>query len=239
MSKKLGFVLIAGLLAFSSCNKDRDSEAVLVTVTETFDNGKNGWEAVFASYPKGGEENYELNSGITALPEPLDGSKKGFMMHGNNHSDALRMLLAKQVGGLVPGQLYELIVELRLASKYPENSVGAGGSPGAANHLIAYASSRGFEIEEEDGIEVMLLFNLLPDPDIEEGRSTADLGTVGIEGDDFVYTLIERKNDEAILCKADHNGKTWVITGTWSGFEGITTLYYDKIKLTFTPLSTD
>ncbi|MDX9882211.1 MAG: hypothetical protein RBS73_09100 [Prolixibacteraceae bacterium] len=229
----IGLSLIA-LFSTSACEKDEISDGT-VTVTETFETGANGWEAVFGSYPEGEEEFYELAAGVKALPVPLDQTKKSYMLSGNNHSDALRMFLAKQIGGFTPGAAYELDIKLKLASKYPQESSGIGGSPGGAVHLVAYASANGYEKKYTGSTEEPGYFEIEIKKDTfdNKAQSEAELGTVGIEGDEFEYELIERTNDESMICKADTQGKIWVVLGTWSGFEGITTLYYDEIELKF------
>jgi hypothetical protein len=36
--------------------------------------------------------------------------------------------------------------------------------------------------------------------------------------------------------RTDSNGRAWVFVGTDSGYEGVQTLYYTKIKLFFSPV---
>lgn len=225
-------------LFFVTACEENDGHG-LITVTETFESGTKGWEAVFGSYPEGDEEFYELASGIESLPSPLDQGKKSFMLSGNNHSDALRMFLVKQISGFTPGAAYESDITLKLASKYPQGSVGIGGSPGGAVHLVAYVSANGYEKKYTGNTEEPGYFDIVikKDGDDNKAQSEAELGTVGIDGDEFAYKLIERKNNEPLTCKADAQGSIWVIVGTWSGFEGITTLYYDEIKLKFRKIS--
>ena len=225
------------LLVTTACEKDESTDGTLI-ITETFESGANGWEALFGSYPEGQEEFYELDSGIKNLPEPLDETKKAFMLSGNNHSDALRMFFVKQISGFTPGATYQLALDLKLASKYPEQSAGIGGSPGGAVHVVAYASALGYEKKYTQGTEEPVYFDIEVKKDIidDKAQSEAELGTVGIDGEEFVYKLIDRKTSKPMLCKADDAGKIWVIIGTWSGFEGITTLYYDQVKLEFQKL---
>lgn len=225
---------LVAMILISSCEKD-DSGLENLTLTETFESGANGWEALFGSYPEGEEEFYGLDSDVKALPTPLDQSKKAFMLSGNNHSDALRMFMVKQIDGFIPGASYQLSVSLKLASMYPSSGIGIGGGPGSAVHIVAYASAGGFEKKYSDDSNSSGYFDIeiIKDTVDDKAQSTADLGTVGIEGEEYVYTMIERQNDEPLVCKADSNGKIWFIVGTWSGFEGITTLYYDEVKIEF------
>lgn len=238
--KKRKLLIVMSLVALfiaTACDKNDDNGDNL-TITETFESGANGWEALFGSYPEGEEEFYELDSGIEALPSPLSSSSKSFMLSGNNHSDALRMFMVKQIGGFTPGAAYELDINLSLASKYPKESVGIGGSPGSAVHIVAYASAKGYTKKYSDDTQSSGYFDIeiQKDTNDDKAQSEAELGTVGIDGEEFVYELIDRKNDEPLICKADGQGIIWIIIGTWSGFEGITTLYYDEVKIEFQKL---
>jgi hypothetical protein len=61
------------------------------------------------------------------------------------------------------------------------------------------------------------------------------IGHIGVSDTTTVYTLIRRNNfSDPIDVTTNEKGEFWVIIGTDSGFEGITTLYYNKITLTIT-----
>ena len=56
-----------------------------------------------------------------------------------------------------------------------------------------------------------------------------------IEGEDVKYQLIKRTNSQTpFSAKANDKGELWLIVGTDSGFEGLTTLYYTQIKASLT-----
>ncbi|MEO0332641.1 MAG: hypothetical protein AAF223_13330 [Bacteroidota bacterium] len=67
------------------------------------------------------------------------------------------------------------------------------------------------------------------------------LGTIGTEREDFEYELISRDNwgEEPIVVRTDDEGACWLIVGTDSGFEGTTTLYYNRISVFIAPFSSD
>ncbi len=63
------------------------------------------------------------------------------------------------------------------------------------------------------------------------GKNAVVLGTVGIEGNDYKYQIIKRTNQQApFSAKTNDKGELWLLVGTDSGFEGVTTLYYTQIK---------
>lgn len=241
MNRNFFFILmLAVVLPFTSCNDDETIESKTVVLETDFSkvataNPPGGWAALFAEYPDGANEFYELTSGLKNLPEPLDQTKKAFMLSGNNHSDALQMWLVKQLSGLAPESKYSIATEVELASKYPDGSVGIGGSPGNSVHLVSKFSTQGYTLEmgksKSDNVKLVLKkVEALPESVME-----LDLGDVSITSDQYVYKLITRyKSSDTNVAVTDKDGKLWAFVGTWSGFEGVTTLYYTRIKFTLT-----
>lgn len=241
-------LMLAVVLPFSSCNDDETDYPRTVVLETDFNKVANakitlgmdeglpatdGWMAIFAEYPDGENEFYELNSGVKNLPEPLDQTKKSFMLSGNNHSDALQMWLVKQLSGLAPESKYTIETEVELASKYPDGSVGIGGSPGNSVHLVSKFATKGYTLEKKSGNNVELI--LTKTESVPESVMNIDLGDVSIPSEEYVYQLITRKKtSETNVVMTDIDGKLWAVVGTWSGFEGISTLYYTRIKLTLT-----
>jgi hypothetical protein len=232
-------MMLAVVLPFTSCNDEETVDPQTVVVEADFNKSANsdgavdGWKAVFAEYPDGEQEFYELASGSKNLPEPLDQTKKAFMLSGNNHSDALQMWLVKQLIGLASNAKYTIETEVELASKYPDGSVGIGGSPGNAVHLVSHFSTGGYTLEKKQGSNIQ--FILSKTEEISDVVASIDLGDVSINSSEYTYQLITRKKSSSpAYVRTDSQGKLWAIVGTWSGFEGISTLYYTRIKITLT-----
>lgn len=235
----LVFMMLAVVLPFTSCKDEEtvDPQTVVIEadLSKNADSGGavDGWKAVFAEYPEGEEEFYELESGQKNLPEPLDKTKKAFMLSGNNHSDALQMWLVKQLSGLAASAKYTIETEVELASKYPDGSVGIGGSPGNAVHLVSHFSTGGYTLEKKQGSNIQLI--LSKTEEISDVVASIDLGDISINSSEYIYQLITRKKSSSPeYVRTDSQGKLWAIVGTWSGFEGISTLYYTRIKITLT-----
>lgn len=194
-----------------------------------FEDGPQGWQAGFSDYPVGEELFYELGSGHGPLPAPLDGSKSAFRIQGHNHSDDLYMFLKRELTGLQPGKSYQVLYKLEIASMYPEESVGIGGSPGASVYLKAGATAVEPQQVDAGGFYVM---NVDKGNQSMGGADLQVLGTIGIPGSQFVWTLIQRDNlASPTAATADANGSLWISAGTDSGFEGLTELYYDRILI--------
>jgi len=236
------FLMLAVVLPFTSCNDDETIVPKTVMFETDFNkvanaNPPDGWSAVFAEYPDGENEFYELNSGIKNLPEPLDQAKKAFMLSGNNHSDALQMWLVKQLSGLAPESKYSIETEVELASKYPDGSVGIGGSPGNSVYLVSKFATQGYTLEKgkTEGENIKLVLKKVEA--VHESVMEIDLGDVSINSDQYVYKLITRKkSSDTNVVITDKDGKLWTVVGTWSGFEGISSLYYTRIKFTLTKI---
>jgi hypothetical protein len=249
MKQNLIFTLLFSLvLSFYSCDKEDKPQTItfetdfnklqsnkLTLIASEAIPETDGWSAVFAEYPERDEAIYELSSGLKNLPEPLDQSSKGYMLSGHNRSDALQMFVKKQLTGLNPNTRYTIETEVELASKYPNGSVGIGGSPGNAVHLVSKFAMNGYTLVNDKESNIQLKANK------EEGNPDSvcelELGDVSTTSDEYVYKLVDRKkSSDSSVITSDKDGKLWTVVGTWSGFEGLTTLYYTRIKIILTEM---
>ncbi len=234
-------VFLLGTLFFATaCKEDEVRPEYDFSFEYDFETGMEGWAAVFADYPIGNEEAMNLSYKHTALPANLPQNRMALEISGANTSDDLVMMVKKKITGLKPNTVYDITFDMNLASQYPENSVGIGGSPGSSVVLKVGAVQ-----EEPKAIEGDLGYAAnVPNWDnrtpLVKGERTDDvvvIGNIGIEGDESVYEIINRNNREPDLSfskKTDSQGELWVMVGTDSGFEGPTTLYYDAIYVYFT-----
>lgn len=222
-------LLIIVLLGLS-CEADQ-GESYKVFFTFYYD--AEGWTGDFTDYPAGEEEFYELSATWAHLPSPLDTAKGAFRISGNNHSDDLFMYITHKVDGLMDSTNYQVTFDLELASNAPTHAAGIGGAPGEGVTLKvgavqAYPSKM---LAEND----FYVINLDKGNQASSGEDMIAVGHIGVSDTTTVYTIIKRNNLSApIDVTTDENGVFWVIVGTDSGFEGITTLYYNKITLRIT-----
>lgn len=144
------------------------------------------------------------------------------------------MFFKKQVDTLKPNQQYQVVFELNIASQYPTNSAGIGGSPGSSVFLKVGSTTQEPEtVLESDFWKI----NIDKGNQGTEGADMKNMGHIGIPGNIFQYQIIKRDNKEKpLLAKTDATGKLWLVIGTDSGFEGTTTLYYDRISVKLTPI---
>ena len=199
----------------------------------TFDHDADGWEVDFADLPADyDQEIYELAGGYRPLPEGLDGG--GIYVQGHNRSDDLFMYLKRQVGGLRPNTAYAVSVSLDLATNIPPGLVGIGGAPGESVFVKAGAAP----VEPAANVD-----------DSGHRRMNIDKGNQARGGADMVvlgniahpdasrdaYAIKTLTNvDAPLTAMTDGEGRLWLIVGTDSGFEGLTTLYYARISFTLT-----
>jgi hypothetical protein len=213
-----------------SCDQGEDVNGMKVFDSD-FQTTTDGWSAGFAEY--GAEQDttiFEFNSRLAALPAPLDTTKKAIRMQSHNRSDDVFMFLKKKVSGFDPSRTYKVTYEIDLGTNYFNGSVGIGGSPAEAVYLKAGASPNE---------PVVKLVNGFYEVTINKGQQATGgtempvLGNVSNGLDSTAYKLVQRANTDApVTVKPNAKGEIWLCFGTDSGFEGLTVLYYDRIKVT-------
>ncbi|WNJ16131.1 hypothetical protein [Pontibacter sp. G13] len=228
------------LLSVSGCNLFGDDEpeptptGPEVSLSYDFEASNEGWTGGFSDYPQGEEVAYELSFGHDFLPDEMGIEDRGMRISGSNRSDDLFMFFKRQVFELEPNTEYEVEFELQIASQYPANAPGIGGSPGSSVYLKAgVVTTEPKAIQGNLGYPAMVM-------NIDKGNQSIDgvdmqiLGDIGIPGDDYVYTLIDRTNlDQRFSFQTDDTGTAWLIIGTDSGYEGSTNIYYNQISVKF------
>lgn len=223
------YLLYFILFLLMACKDDEEAVAPS-SFRYDFEQGMEGWEAGFSDYPADWDpDRFGFRFEHTSLPAEVGESANSLEVSGNNPSDDLFMYIKKEIRGLRPDHEYQLRLQVELASQYPEESVGIGGSPGASVYLKAGGSTHEPQTVEEDG---MVSMNIDKGNQSQGGNDMVVIGNIGIPGEDFSYTLIQRDNmEQPVRVRTDASGNLWVIIGTDSGFEGTTTLYYNTVEV--------
>jgi hypothetical protein len=220
-------VSTACLVAFSGCKKDEDPENNLL-ISSDFVDSKDGWQAGFAEYDGDSEGIYELEEELAMLPEPLDQSKRAYKVSGMNRSDDLFMYLKRKVTGLEPNTRYKASFDVQLASSARSGGIGAGGAPGEGVGIgIGVTSIEPVATANDDNFYEMNIDKI--NQCCTDGEDMKVIGNVANGTDEYVYKLIDRNGEFA--GQTDAEGNLWLIIGTDSGFEGLTTLYYNNIEV--------
>ncbi len=197
----------------------------------TFDADDEGWTAGFADLPVDYEQSiYELDHGHRPLPDGLGGN--GYYLRGHNRSDDLFMYLKTQVGGLRGNATYLVEVSVDLATNVAAGSFGIGGSPGESVFVKAGAS----DVEPEAGPDSnqYLRMNIDKGNQSREGEAMLIVGNVAhpdVLGNEYRIKSMDNAG-LPLSVQTDSEGRMWLIVGTDSGFEGLTTLYLDRISYT-------
>lgn len=198
-----------------------------------FERDAEGWTTGFADLPAGYDTAlYELDAGHRELPQGLEGS--GVYLRGHNRSDDLFMFLTKRVTGMRPGTQYAVTFRIDLATNVPEGMMGIGGSPGESIYVKAGATAvEPRVIEDASG---HLRMSIDKGNQASEGRDAINLGNVAHpelgDGDGTEFKIKTLTNEgRPFEVTTDGNGDLWLIVGTDSGFEGLTTLYYGEISI--------
>lgn len=233
-SIKLLFCCVLAVLSFGCNDDDDDGTATPVeSFSYTFEESAEGWEGGVADYPADWDTSrLEFRFARTDLPASVNQDGMAMRISGRNISDDLFMFMKKQITGLEPNHTYSVTFQIKLASQYPEQSVGIGGSPGASVYLKAGGSATEPMPVEVDEAGNNIRMNIDKGGQSQGGEDMVVLGNVGIPGEDFRYQLIQRDNLQSpVQLTTDSSGSLWLIVGTDSGFEGTTTLYYNTIDV--------
>ncbi|GAA4404665.1 hypothetical protein GCM10023187_22300 [Nibrella viscosa] len=226
------FALIT--LAFSACQNDQPinpgTGANNVLVNSDFSTGTDGWTGDYTDYSVQQEGIMDFSFKHEPLPAPLNTAEKALKISGSNRSDDMFMFVKRKVTGLKANTDYRLKFDLEMASQYADNSVGIGGSPAKAVFLkVGASATEPVKVKKNDYYEL----SIDKGNQSSGGKDMIVIGHVGAGDDVTQYKLIQRTNQETpFTAKTNDKGELWVIVGTDSGFEGITTLYYNKIKVT-------
>ncbi len=237
MDEKLVIGVFVGILLFVMItNQDSYDEEYLFDYS--FEEGQEGWTMGFADLPKDHDaEIYEKETGYDALPSGLDGN--AIYLSGHNRSDDLFMFLTKLIEGLKPDTTYQVIFSVDIASNTPEGMMGIGGSPGESVYVKAGAVN--FEPDTTEDSGGWLRMNLDKGNQASEGMDMINLGNLAnpnidmntYTGEEYAVMTLDNQAQNFTVT-TDSDGMVWVIVGTDSGFEGLTTVYYDVVTINFT-----
>lgn len=204
----------------------------------TFDFNQNdgGFTPIFSDYPneQGVEEFYELRSGHEEVPIAEAG--KGLFLSGNNHSDDLFMGYYKDLSGLVPETEYQFTVRFQLATNVENDMIGIGGAPGESVFVKCGVASK----EPENSLDSLNHFC----PNIDKGSQSTSGSDMIVVGNlakeeinrpgEYEFNEIETK----VIARTDEAGTAYLVIGTDSGFEGVTSYYLDDISVSWADTAT-
>jgi hypothetical protein len=138
------------------------------------------------------------------------------------------MFLKKKLTGLQPNTDYTITFDVEVASNaYAGNT---SGSPGETVFLKVGAT----DIEPKSVIDKgKFVMNIDKGNQAESGIDMVTIGDIAVPGSG-VYVKINRTNastDRPLEVTSNNKGELWLIVGTDSGYQGVTTLYYTTISI--------
>jgi len=234
-------VIVATLvIGMMGCSMSGD-EGGIVVFSHTFDFSKEqgDWVVDFSDFPAGANDTtgYGLHFAYTNRPPNLGSNLKSMMISGTNHSDDLFMFMKRKVTGLSPNTDYTIVFDVELASNAPRGTAGMGGSPGESVFLKAGAMG----MEPRAVIDQnQYVLNVDKGNQASPGESSVILGDIAVATNSYEYALITRTNSgspAAFRARANSKGELWLLVGTDSGFEGMTTVYYTRVSVIFSTAS--
>jgi len=195
-----------------------------------FNDGLDGWSGGFADYPVGSQVGYFLEWGWRLLPKPFSGH--GFHLTGTNRSDDLFMFMKRRITGLMPDSEYHFKVEVTFATNAPKGCYGVGGKPGESVFLKA-----GISLEEPLPVprEGYWRMNIDKGNQHAGGKDALVIGNIANSSGQCSDTPYELKTVVGVpvprSVKTSDDGSVWLMIGTDSGYESMTSLYYVGVRL--------
>jgi hypothetical protein len=228
------FIWIAVFIGLTACSDalTQNDGFYILNYWVDFNDEDNGWTGDFADYPATEYDSaeYELKIEHTALPAYLVNNKKGLLISGNNYCDDLFMYIKKKIDGLQPSTEYTIVFSIEIASNAPTGSID-GGKPGEGVFLKAGAVST----EPKKVIEgEFYRMNIDKGNHGTQGEDMKVIGNIAVSATTDAYTFITRSNSSAnqpLIVRSNSKGELWLIIGTDSDYEGLTSIYYTGVNV--------
>lgn len=221
------FAVVVVMLSLS-CSKDDEVNRMWKIVDDNLNTSITDWIGGFADYPEGVEQDWGFSVTHAYLPAPLDTTKKAIRISGSNHSDDLFMYLTKKIRLGEPNQTYHGKFEIQFATDAAESSIGVGGSPAHSVYMgVGLASIEPKKVLDSTSGHYRM--NISKINQSQDGEDMKVIGDVSNGKSEPEYTIVTRTGE--FTGKTDSDGNIWIIVGTDSGFEAVTTLYYTRIKV--------
>lgn len=207
------------------------SDAAL-SLNYSFDQGEEGWSGAFADLPVGYDPSiYNLSYARELLPTANNKTNYGLKLSGMNRSDDLFMYVTKKIDGLEPNTEYQASLSFKLYTDQSGGMMGVGGAPGEAVSIKAgFVNKEPKAIESTDEGHAHYRMNLDKGNQSTEGKDMKIVGNM-VQPDDTLTGFQPVAMEHAATLKTNEKGELYVIVGSDSGYEGLTTLYLDDLKV--------
>jgi hypothetical protein len=225
------FLFLLALTASACMDVDDYSGFRLTSFTYNFNESSYDWQYDFADYPSAASDSsYALQYDYGTVPGM---TRKGIMLSGDNHSDDLFMYIKKKLVGLDPNTTYTITFDITLASDAKEGELGAGGAPGESVFVKVGASTTEPKTVTEGDQFVM---NIDKGDQSANGANMKVIGNIAVPENSEGFQQLNLTNspynsmyNTPVVVTTNNDGELWLIVGTDSGFEGVTTVYYLEV----------
>lgn len=207
-----------------------------VSLHYTFEQGDEGWKGDFADLPVVYDADiYRLLFARELLPTAGNTTNYGLKFESMNRSDDLFMFATKRIEGLTPNTTYKASLSFILYTDQAGGMMGVGGAPGEAVSIKAgFVNKEPGKVESNDSGDPYYRMNVDKGNQKTEGEDMKIVGSM-VQPDDS----LEGFQPVAMSCettlKSNAQGELYVIIGSDSGYEGLTTFYLDEIKVNLAP----
>ncbi len=198
-----------------------------------FEQDLQGWTGHFADLPVGYEESiYELEFARGIVPGDAGSAPNyALKLKGMNRSDDLFMFIQRKIEGLLPNTTYEAKLSFDMFTEESGQMIGIGGSPGESVVIKAGVVGKEPIVEQvKEGEDSYYRLNLDKGNQLTEGKDAKIVGNI-VKPDSDKEGFQRVPLTYSVKATTNANGELFVLIGSDSGYEGLTTLYFDHISL--------
>jgi hypothetical protein len=239
----LRLAALIALVWLAGCGKSPTTPSDARTFAFDFARTAEGWSADVTDYSIGRRDRIQFVAEHRLLPSPLDQTRGGLFITGDNPFDDLFMFWKGRVTGLRPDRTYAVEFTIQFATNVPNGFGGIGGSPDTSVFVKVGASN--IEPTSLPGPKGwcpsdLQCLNIDKSNQAQSGADAIVIGTAGNLSGTETWELKElRSGPTPLAVTPNADGSAWLLMGTDSGFEGRTSLYYTRVVAEFSPRSRD
>ena len=204
-----------------------------ITFSYNFNTSNEGWKGGFADLPVDyNKDIYALQYARALLPiDSNNVTNYGLELKGANRSDDLFMFLTKKMDKLTPNTTYKVKLDFAMYTKESDGMSGIGGSPSESVYVkAAVLNKEPKAVQRKDGGGLYFRMNIDKGSQSQAGADVKILGNIAkpdTEKEGFQRVTMSYN----ATVKTNAQGELFLLIGTDSGYEGLTTLYFDDIRV--------
>lgn len=207
---------------------DTPKDNTVKNLAYNFENGDNGFEAIFADYGDDGNnyETYEMKHEHKSLPV---GSTKGLYLSAYNRSDDLFMGYVKKITGLEKNKNMKFDISFKIATNAEDDSFGAGGSPATSVYVKAGVVNQKPKVEK-DSANIFRFSNIDVGRQSNGGKDAKVIGNLA-KPEKSPSGFVLKPMNASVNATSNNMGEVWLLVGTDSGYEGLSEYYIDDVMI--------